>query len=583
MGNTADSGVAQTTKTGATSHLLGKYEESVKAELAALTSKDFPKRLWAKDATLWSGKDEGQWLGWLDIVEQQIAQLATLTEFSKQIKAKGYKKAVLLGMGGSSLCVEVMRQTFGNIAGHPEMLVLDSVVPAQILTVRKQIDPASTLFIVASKSGSTTEPNVLCQYFYDEAKKAVGDKAGEHFVAITDPGSSMEQKAKELKFGHIFHGLPSIGGRFSALSNFGMVPAAVMGLDLKEILEHASQMQKACSAGVAPAENPGVLLGTILGVLTRGSKDKVTLVTSPAVRSLGTWLEQLIAESTGKEGKGIVPIAAETLCDPAEYGNDRLFVYVRLASKPCPEQDTKIEALQKAGFPVVRIDMPDVLHIGAEFYRWEIATATGGSIIGINAFNQPNVQESKDFTKEILAEYAEEEYLPENKLLITDGGFEIFADDDNAKQLKAKVGSKEMLKTFLQAHLSQLNPGDYFAINAYVECCPHLEGKLQTIRDYVMKKFKVATTVGFGPRFLHSTGQLHKGGPNSGVFLQITSDEKEDLPVPGEGFSFAILKEAQSLGDFKALSSRKRRLLRLHLPADLDAALDKVYKLITDV
>ena len=582
MGNTADSGVAQSIKTGATSHSLGKYEESVKAELAALTSKEFPKKLWAKDASLWTGKDEGQWLGWLDIVEQQEAQLPALNELAKEVKAKGYKKAVLLGMGGSSLCVEVMRQTFGNISGHPEMLVLDSVVPAQILTVRKQIDPGSTVFIVASKSGSTTEPNVLCQYFYDETRKVLGDKAGDHFIAITDPGSSMEQKAKELKFGHIFHGVPSIGGRFSALSNFGLVPAAVMGLNVKELLDHAHSMKNACSAAVPAGDNPGILLGAILGVLTRGSKDKVTIVTSPAVHSLGTWLEQLIAESTGKEGKGIVPIASETLCDPAEYGNDRLFVYVRLASKPCPDQDAKVEALQKAGFPVVRIDMPDTIHLGAEFFRWEIATATGGSIIGINAFNQPNVQESKDFTKEILAEYAEEEYLPENKLLITDGGFEIFADDDNAKQLKAKVGSKEMLKTFLQAHLSQLKPGDYFAINAYVECCPHLEAKLQTIRDFVMKKYKVATTVGFGPRFLHSTGQLHKGGPNSGVFLQITSDEKEDLPVPGEGFSFAILKEAQSLGDFKALSMRKRRLLRLHIPADLDTALDKVYKLITE-
>ena len=581
MGN-ADSSVAQNVKTGATSHSLGKFEEALKAELAALTSKDFPKRLWSKDASLWSNKDEGDWLGWLDIVDEQLEHLGKLDALSSEIKSKNYKHAVLLGMGGSSLCVEVMRQTFGNIAGHPEMLVLDSVVPAQVLSIRNQIDPGKTFFIVASKSGSTTEPNVLCQYFYDETKKIVGDKAGEHFLAITDPGSSMEKKAKDLKFAHTFYGRPSIGGRFSALSNFGMVPATVMGLNVKEILEHAHSMQKMCGAEVSPGDNPGVLLGTILGVLTRGSRDKVTLVTSPAVHSLGTWLEQLIAESTGKDGKGIIPIAAETLREPSDYGSDRLFVYVRLSTKPCPDQDARIAALEAAGQPVVRIEMSDLAHLGAEFLRWEIATATGGSIIGINAFNQPNVQESKDFTKEILAEYEEEGYLPENKLLVIESGFELFADDDNIKQLKAKVGSKETMRALFQAHLSQLSPGNYFAINAYIECCPRLEAKLQKIRDFVMQKYKVATTVGFGPRFLHSTGQLHKGGPNSGVFLQITSEEKQDVEIPGEKFSFAVLKEAQALGDFKALSSRKRRLLRVQLPADVDAALDRIYQLVAE-
>lgn len=582
MGNAADSGVAQTEKTGAITHVLGKYEEPVKAELVNLQTHDFLKRLWDRDSTLWTGEDEDKWLGWLDVVKQQLNDLPKLLELSKTIKDKGFKHAVLLGMGGSSLCVEVLRQTFGSKAGHPSMLVLDSVVPAQILSIRKQIDPSSTIFIVASKSGSTTEPNVLCQYFYEETKKVVGDKVGQHFIAITDPGSSMEQKAKDLKFGHIFHGVPSIGGRFSALSNFGMVPAAVMGLDVKGLLQNAEAMVTACGASTPPVENPGVMLGSILGVLTESGRDKITILTSPALRSLGTWLEQLIAESTGKEGRGIVPVAQETLFAPNNYSEDRLFIYVRLTSAADTHQDIKVEALEKAGQPVVRIHVPDTAHIGAEFFRWEVATATAGAIIGINAFNQPNVQESKDFTKEIIAEYLEEDALPENKLLVIENKFELFADDANAKVLREKTGGKETLKAVLKAHLTQVRPGDYFAINAYIECNQKYEDKLQKIRDHVMRKFKVATTVGFGPRFLHSTGQLHKGGPNTGVFLQITSDEKTDLEIPGEKYSFSVLKEAQSLGDFKALSSRKRRLLRVHLPADIDAALEKLYELVTE-
>ncbi len=581
MGNAADSGVAQTIKVGALTHALGKYEEPVKAELAALAAKDFPRKLWAKDSSLWTGNDEGQWLGWLDIVKQQLDNVGALQDLSKTVKDKGYTHAVLLGMGGSSLCVEVMRQTFGSAAGFPTMLVLDSVVPAQVSAVRKQIDPSRTVFIVASKSGSTTEPNVLCQYFYDEAKKVVGDKVGDHFIAITDPGSSMEQKAQELKFAHIFHGLPSIGGRFSALSNFGMVPAAIMGMDVKAFLQNAEAMVQACSGNLSPVENSGVLLGAILGVLSKNGRDKVTIVASPVVQSLGTWLEQLLAESTGKEGKGIIPIASETLSSTADYGDDRVFVYIKLGTKSSPSQDAGVGVLEKAGHPVVRIELPDTYHMGAEFFRWEIATATAGAVIGINAFNQPNVQESKDFTKEFLKEYVEEGYLDEPKLLLTDNGFELFADDDNIKVLKQKAAGKETLKALLQAHIAQIHAGDYFAINAYIECCPRLDEKLQKLRDFVMKQHKVATTVGFGPRFLHSTGQLHKGGPNSGVFLQITCDEKADVEIPGEQFSFSILKEAQALGDFKALSSRKRRLLRLHLPADVDAALDKVFALIT--
>lgn len=581
MANAADGGLAH--KVGALSYSLGSYEKLVKEALNTLKSNKFTSRLWAKDAKLWTGEDEAKWLGWLHVVQEQIKNQAQFDKLSQTIKERKFTHAVLLGMGGSSLCVEVMRQVFGKNGGGAEMIVLDSVVPAQVEAVRAQIDPARTMFIIASKSGSTTEPNVLCQYFYNETKKVVGgNKAGHHFVAITDPGSSMEMRAKNWEFAQIFYGVPSIGGRFSALSNFGMIPAAVMGLKTAEILKNAEAMVKACGAEVAPEQNPGVLLGTIMGTLTDEGRDKVTIIASPAIHSLGTWLEQLIAESTGKDDRGIIPVASETLCGPDDYGDDRLFVYVRLEEEADTEQDKKVDALEKAGHPVVRIAVPDRMHLGAEFFRWEIATATGGAILGINAFNQPNVQESKDFTKEYLKEYHSKGALPTNTLLIEDEFFKLYADEINTKTFKAETASPSV-KGYIATHLNQLDPGDYFGINAYIECAPRLEEKLQRIRDLVMKSRKVATTVGFGPRFLHSTGQLHKGGPNTGVFLQITSDDKKDITIPGEGFGFSTLKEAQSLGDFKALSSRRRRLLRVHLPADIDSALDKLYELVKEI
>lgn len=567
MANGAEGGIAQAFRTGNLSCSLGTWRDAVFKELAEMRKKEFVQRLWKKEASLWTGKDEAQWLGWLDIVAEQLHKQGEFAEVAKLVKERGFKSAVLLGMGGSSLCVEVMRTTFGDQAGHPKMFVLDSVVPAQVSAVRNQIDPAHTLFIVASKSGSTTEPNVLCQYFYEEARKSVGDKAGEHFLAITDPGSSMEQRAKEWKFAKICYGLPSIGGRFSALSDFGMVPATVMGLDTAKILTVSDTMVSSCK-DTDPEKNPGVFLGTVMGVLARDAKkDKVTIITSPGVVSLGTWLEQLIAESTGKDSKGLIPVAGETTA-PGDYGDDRLFVHVRLASNFCTEQDRKVDLIEQAGHPVVRIEMKDTYELGAEFFRWEIATATAGSIIGINAFNQPNVQESKDFTKDYLKNYVESGSLPQNKLIFEEGGIKVFADEENEKRYKGTS-----LLAILKSLISSLKTGDYFAMNAYIECCEELAEILQTPRDRVKAAKKTATTVGFGPRFLHSTGQLHKGGPNSGVFLQITSDDAQDVAIPGEKFTFGVLKEAQALGDFKALSSRQRRLLRVHLPKDVSTAL----------
>ncbi len=569
MANGAEGGVVQAFRTGNLTCALGSYRDGFLKELSELRRKEFVDRLWRKDAALWSGNDEGQWLGWLDIVADEQQKLDEFAAIAQLVNEKGFKSAVLLGMGGSSLCVEVMRTTFGSAEGFPKMLVLDSVVPARVSSVRGQIDPATTVFIVASKSGGTTEPNVLCEYFYEETRKVVGDKVGDHFIAITDPDSSMEKRAKDWKFLRIFHGKPSIGGRFSALSHFGLVPASVMGIDTKQLLKVADIMVKECRE-TDPEKNPGVFLGTIMGVLARDAKrDKVTITTSPGIHSLGTWLEQLIAESTGKEGKGLIPVAAETTGTPADYGNDRLFVYVRLSNAADPAQDRKIDALEQAGHPVVRIDMKEMLELGSEFFRWEVATATAGSILGINAFNQPNVQESKDFTKDYLKKYAESGSLPQNTLLHDDGEMKFYADEANAQKLAGRKNSTELLAGLL----SQINEGDYFAINAYIECCSEFEQKLQQLRDQVMLHYKVATTVGFGPRFLHSTGQLHKGGPNAGVFLQLTSDDAQDVAIPAEKFTFGILKEAQALGDFQALSSRNRRLLRVHVGSDVDAAL----------
>lgn len=559
----------------------GSYEQLVKAQLEEFKKAEFVKAVWQKDNKAWTGSDEDKWLGWLDIVEEQRAHLADCKTLSEEVKKAGYTHALLLGMGGSSLSVEVLRLTFGRKPGAPDMVVLDSTVPAQVLTTRKQVDLAKTIVIVASKSGSTTEPNVFCQYFYDEMKKAVGDKAGSNFIAITDPSSSMEKRAKELNFGRTYYGVPSIGGRYSALSHFGMIPAAVMGLPVDAIVNNAEEMVRACKPTVEVIDNPGLMLGTIVGVLAREGRDKLTMITSPGFHSFGAWFEQLIAESTGKLGRGIVPVDAEPLEDLSVYGKDRLFIYVHLDKDEDAAVQTKLAALEEAGHPVVRITVPSVEHIGAEFFRWEFATAVAGQIIKINPFDQPNVQESKDFTKKFLAEYEEKGALPQaDELLFEDDGIKLYADKSNKEKL-AKAGAKD-LTGWLKAHFAQLKEGDYFAQNAYIERNKAHAKVLQAVREVVLKRKHDATTLGFGPRFLHSTGQLHKGGANNGVFLQITSDDAQDVPIPGEKYTFGVLKQAQALGDFVALSNRDRRLLRAHLPANVEAGLKKLQEAINE-
>jgi transaldolase/glucose-6-phosphate isomerase len=556
---------------------LGALDKSVQAKLKELRQTGFVRRLWAKDPTLWHTDPVHQKiirnaLGWLHITEQQVHHLPRIKGVADSVRAAGFKHALLLGMGGSSLCPEVFRMTFGVVPGYPELHVLDSTVPAQVRSFEKRVDLAKTLCIVASKSGTTTEPLVFCRYFFERMRKVKGDRAGENFIAITDPGSLLEKLAQESKFRDILPGMPDIGGRYSALSNFGIVPAAIMGVNVEHLLYRAERMRHSCDSCVPPEDNPGVVLGVVMGELAKEGRDKITFITSPAIWDLGAWMEQLIAESTGKEGKGIVPIDDEPLGPPAVYGKDRLFAYIRYTAGADAAQDAKVAALEKAGHPVIRIELADLINLGEEFFLWEIATAVAGSLLGINAFDQPNVQESKDYTKNFLDDYKKNGRLPEEEPILTAAGVKIYGDATNRQALKGVSTLEDALK----AHLARVQAGDYFAVNAYVGRTDASHQALQAMRLRVRDKKKVATTLGYGPRFLHSTGQLHKGGPNTGVFIQITSDDAEDLPIPGEPYTFGVLKAAQALGDFLSLSKRNRRAIRVHLSADVDAGLKRL-------
>ena len=564
-----------------TETLPDSLASAVRATLADWQASGKVGKLWARDPSLWTGADEGDWLGWLGIVEDQLTHAERLTTLGEEVRAAGFRDAVVLGMGGSSLCPEVLALTFGAQPGSPRLRVLDSTDPAQIKTLGGKVDPAATLFIVSSKSGSTLEPNIFKQYFLETVKEAVGaNQAGNHFIAVTDPGSKLQKVAEDDGFRHIFHGVPSIGGRYSALSDFGMVPAAVMGIDVALFLERAHQMALACSPRQPAEDNPGVVLGSILGSAAKQGRDKVTIIASPGVWDLGAWLEQLLAESTGKQGKGLIPVDREPLGSPQTYGDDRLFVYVRLESGPDPSQDRAVDALTAAGHPVVRIPVTDAYDLGGEFFRWEIATAVAGSVIGINPFDQPDVEASKIATRALTDEYEKTGSLPGETPLLDADGLRLFADNENASSLSSAAGTDSSLVGYLRAHLNRLGAGDYLGLLAYVEMNETHEQTLQEIRQAVRDSKHVATCVGFGPRFLHSTGQAYKGGPNSGVFLQVTCDEAADLAVPGQKYTFGVVKAAQARGDFQVLAERNRRALRVHLGADVAAGLSKLQSAI---
>ncbi|HTS10759.1 MAG TPA: bifunctional transaldolase/phosoglucose isomerase [Candidatus Limnocylindrales bacterium] len=555
--------------------------QAVKATIEDWKKNNKVQRLWARDASLWTNSDESKWLGWLAITEDQITQHAQFEKIAQEARTAGFTHMLLLGMGGSSLCVEVLKLTFGKVASYPEVFILDSTDPAEIRAIESQIDVSKTLFIVSSKSGSTLEPNIFKQYFFDRAKSASGaSAAGKQFIAITDPGSKMQKVAESDGFRHVFFGVPSIGGRYSALSNFGMIPGAVQGIDIPKFLGRAEEMVHACASVVPADENPGVILGAILGTAQRMGRDKVTIVTSPGISDLGAWLEQLLAESTGKEGKGLIPVDREAIGAPDVYGKDRVFVYLRLEGGADAAQDAAIAKIEQAGQPVVRIAVRDIYDIGQEFFRWEIATAVAGSVIGINAFNQPDVEASKVETRKLTDEYEKTGSLPKETPFFADNDVKLFADEKNAAALKAAAGKDATLAGYLKAHLARIHAGDYFALLGYIQMNQAHEQELQRIRHAVRDSKHVATCLGFGPRFLHSTGQAYKGGPNSGVFLQLTCDDAADLPVPGQKYTFGIVKAAQARGDFQVLAERGRRALRVHLGANVTAGLTKLEQAI---
>jgi glucose-6-phosphate isomerase len=560
---------------------LGNYEGLVRATLEEATRANVIGRIWSRDASLWKNEEAHQKiirnsLGWLTVPTEMLAAGAELRSFAESVSASGeFQHVMVCGMGGSSLCPEVLRQTFARREGFPELLVLDSTDPDAVNNFRNQIDISRCLFVIASKSGTTTEPIVFHRYWYNEVAKQSAEP-GKLFVTITDPGSQMADTAAAEGFRRIFLNQPDIGGRYSALSYFGMVPAAVMGLDFEKLLRGADTMKEACGPRGQANENPGAVLGAVMAECALAGRDKLTIVTDQKLSALGLWVEQLIAESTGKEGKGIVPVVGEPLGPVSAYGNDRLFVSISVGAQD-DETKSKLKALEAAGHPVVYRSLSEAYDLGAEFFLWEMATAFAGWRLGINPFDQPNVQESKDATKALLDKYTHEGKLPEQIPLATDGQLSVYAGGE------AGASGAGSVREALRAHCAKIKAADYVALLAYVEETPETDAAMQTVRATVRDATGCATTTGYGPRFLHSTGQLHKGGPDSGVFIQMTAPDKVDFQVPGAPYTFGILKQAQALGDFQSLLAHGRRAIRVDLGADPVAGLVSLNDLITDV
>lgn len=532
---------------------IGKYAPLVEQNLDKMIRDNIIQRIWDRDHTVWKPEptEITNRLGWLTVTDRMQEEIADLEAFAKEVREAGFQFIVLLGMGGSSLGPEVLRQTFGKRDDYPELLVLDSIDPDWIKQVQDRIDPARTLFLVASKSGTTIEPNLLYEYFRSVVESAVGpQKAGGHFVAITDPGTVLVERAGKEGFRKVFENPSDIGGRYSVLSFFGLVPGVLAGVDIAALLGKANQLKQACALDSA-RDNPGCLLGAVMGVMALKGRDKLTLIASPGVSRFGLWVEQLIAESTGKEGKGIVPVAGEPLVDSQYYGDDRLFVFLRLKGDDNTEVDAAVRVITDSGQPVVTVEMQDRYDLGAEFFRWEFATSVAGSLLGINPFDQPDVQSAKEATKKVLQVHEETGVLP-----------------------KTKTGGS------LIELLEEVRPGNYFSIMAYIVESDETNTLISEFRRRVIERYRIATTFGYGPRFLHSTGQLHKGGPNSNLSLQLTVDHTQDLPVPGKLYTFGMLTNAQAIGDLQVLQESGRSVANIHSPnGDLAIARELADKL----
>jgi len=565
--------------------LPGPLAQSVETAIQKAAAGHIPKRIWSKEASLWKSDEASQKLisnslGWLTVPDKMLAVVDELNDFTTEVRKQGYRHIMVCGMGGSSLCPEMLARTFGKQEGYPELLVLDSTDPDVIAELASRIDIQHCLFVIASKSGSTTEPNVFYKFWYDQLSK-VSKNPGDNFVAITDPGSPMVDVATQLNFKSIFLNQADIGGRYSALSYFGMVPAALMGIDIKRFLDRAKTAEQQCAAVMPATSNPGLRLGLVLGEGARIGRDKLTLVLDDEISALGLWIEQLIAESTGKEGKGILPVAGEPLGTPDSYGTDRVFVSISLGEGSEAHRG-RLEKLAAAGHPVVYRQLADLYDLGGEFFTWEFATACAGWSIGINPFDQPNVQESKDATKRLLQVFKDKGQLPAQKKLAGDQLLTIYVEESSAATVAGGSVSHA-----ISSLLRSVKPNDYIAFLVYLEETPAIREGIAAIRTDILAVTKCATTVGFGPRFLHSTGQLHKGGPDSGVFFQLTGADKLDFPVPGEPYSLSVLKQAQALGDFQSLANRGRRALRVDLGDKLEEGLahlrDEIRKALTDL
>jgi len=551
---------------------LQDYEKAISSGLADLARLKIISRIWKKDWTVWRDDpaEISNRLGWLHSPRIMEKRLAGMELYARKVRSRGFTRVLLLGMGGSSLAPLVMAEVFPARPGYPELGVLDLTSPEAVLGWQRKLRPEKTLFLVSSKSGTTVETSSFFRYFWNWTAESLGPKkTGEHFAAITDPGTPLEEEARKLGFSAVFAGDPSIGGRFSALSPFCLVPAALMGIGVEKLLKTAASISAQCRREPDLMANPGALLGTIFGVLAEKGRDKLTLLLSPRLRSFGLWLEQLIAESTGKEGKGILPVDGESAGTIEVYGTDRLFVRIR--EEGAAGGEAAARRLEAAGFPILSLAVPGPAHLGGQFFLWEFATAVAGFFLGINPFNQPDVDSAKKRTQEFVRFYLEHGTLPEEKPRFRKNGLSLYSDVSAPSFFLA-----------LERFLSLVSPGDYLAIQAFLAPTREMDTLLQRLRRRLRDRTRLATTLGYGPRFLHSTGQLHKGDRGNGLFIQITAHDRRDAAIPdspgdpGSSLSFGLLKAAQARGDFETLKARGRRIIRLHLEKDAAEGLNRL-------